>query len=99
MESTTPCQELVSGTLRNRGVNLDAQLTQTIDDRLTLDEVVSTPVHIEVMNLLVECIGIGKNTVVGGFHVKTEDGTAESTHPGELVKVLQHNVEGLVTTP
>ena len=51
------------------------------------------------MNLLVERIGIGKDTVVGGFHVKTEDGTAESTHPSELVEVLQYNVEGLMTTP
>jgi hypothetical protein len=39
METATPSQELVTGTLRDRSINLDAQLTKTVYDGLTLDEV------------------------------------------------------------
>ena len=51
------------------------------------------------MYLFVESICICKDAVVGGLHVETEYGAAEGTHPCELVKVLQHDVEGLVTSP
>ena len=84
---------------RLAGIDLDAQLTQTVNQLLTLDEIVRTPVHIEVMYLLVEGIGIGKHSVVSRLHVKTEDGTTERAHPCELVEVVQHHVERLVTAP
>ena len=51
------------------------------------------------MDLLVELVGVGKHTIVGGLHVEAEDGTAEGTHPGELVEILKHDVECLVSTP
>ena len=75
------------------------RLTQTVDQLLALDEVVRTPVHIEVMYLLVEGISIGEHSVVGRLHVKAEDGAAERTHPSELVEVVQHHVKRLVTAP
>ena len=46
MESATPSQELMTCALRDRRVNLDAKLTETVNDRLAVDEVVRTPVHI-----------------------------------------------------
>ena len=55
--------------------------------------------HEEVVNLLVELLGIGEHAVVGCFHVETEDGPAEGAHVGELVKVGKHHVEGLVAAP
>ena len=69
MEATTPGEELVTCTLGYRRVDLDTQLVQAIHDGLTLDEVLATPVHIEVMNLLVELVGIGKDTIVGGLDI------------------------------
>ena len=99
MESATPSQELMASTLRDRRVYLDAELAETINDGLTLDEVLRTPVHIEVVHLLVELISISKDTVVGRLHVKTEDSAAEGTHPGKLIHIVQHDIESLVTTP
>ena len=99
MKSTTPGEELVAGALRDRGVDLDAHLTETVDNRLAIDEVVGTPVHVHVVNLLVEVVGIGEDTIIGGLHVETEDGAAEGAEPSELVEVLKNDIEGLVTTP
>ena len=99
MQSTTPGQELMASTLRDRGVNLDAKLTQAIYNRLALDEVFRAPVHIHIVDFLIELISIGKDAVVGRLHVKTEDGTAKRTDPGELIHIVEHNIEGLVTTP
>ena len=39
MEATAPSQELMTGTLRDRRVYLDAETAQTVDNLLTLDEV------------------------------------------------------------
>ena len=99
VETATPGQELMTGALGDGGIYLDAKLTQTVDDGLTLDEVVGTPVHIHIMYLLVELVGIGKDAVVGGLHVEAEDGAAEGSEPGKLVEVLENDVEGLVATP
>ena len=51
------------------------------------------------MDLLVELISIGEHTVVGRLEVEAEDSTAEGTQPCELIHVVEHDVEGLVTTP
>ena len=51
VEATPPGEELMSCACRLAGVDLDAQLTQAVDEGLTLDEVVTAPVHVEVMNL------------------------------------------------
>ena len=40
MEAATPGEELMTCALRDRRVNLDAKLTEAINDRLTIDEVV-----------------------------------------------------------
>ena len=96
---STPSEELMTCALGNRGVDLDAKLAKAVDNGLTLDEVFSTPVHIEVVNLLVELVGIGKDTIVGSLHVEAEYRSTKSTEPGELIKVLEHNIERLVTTP
>ena len=47
MESTAPGEELVAGALGNGGVDLDAQLTQAVDNGLALDEVVGAPVQVK----------------------------------------------------
>jgi hypothetical protein len=39
VESATPGQELMAGTLRDRAVYLDTEATQTVNDGLALDEV------------------------------------------------------------
>ena len=49
MKTSAPRQELMTCTLRDRAVHLDAELTETVNDRLTLDEVLRTPVHVEVL--------------------------------------------------
>ena len=99
MESTTPCKELMTCTLRYRRVDLDAELTQAVNYWLALDKVLATPVHIEIMNLFIELIGIGKHAIVGCLDIESEDSTAEGTHPSKLVEVLEHNVECLMTAP
>ena len=99
MEAATPSEELMACTLGYRTVDLDAQFAETIDNRLTFNEVFRAPIHVHIVNLLVELVSIGENTIVGGLHIKTEDGTAERAEPGKLVEILQYNVESLVTTP
>lgn len=99
MESATPGQELMAGASRLAAVHLDTHLAQLLHDVTALDEVVGTPVHVHIMYLLVELISIGENAVVGGLHVEAEDGAAEGSEPSELIEILKHNVERLVTTP
>ena len=81
MKTTTPGQELMTSTLRNRRIDLDTEFTQAIYDGLTLDKIVSAPVHVEVVNLLIESIGIGKDSIIGRLDVKTKDRTAKGSHP------------------
>ena len=99
VETAAPGQELMGSACRLTGIDFDTHLAQLIDDITTLDEVFFTPVHIHIVDLLVELVGVGKNTIVSRFHVKTEDGATESAEPSELVKVLEHYVKRLVTTP
>ena len=99
VEAAAPGEEFVAGAGRLAGIDLDAEFAQLLHDVAALDEVVGAPVHIHIMYLLVELVGIGKDTVVGGFYVETEDSTAERAEPGEFVEVLEHDIEGLVTTP
>jgi hypothetical protein len=99
MEAATPSEELMSCTLGYRTVDLDTQFAETVNNRLTLDEIFRAPIHVHIVNLLVELVSIGENTIVGGLHIKTEDGTAERAKPGKLVEILQYDVESLVTTP
>ena len=99
VETATPGQELMAGTLRDRAVYLDAKTTQAVNNGLTLDEVLRTPVHIHVVNLLVELVCISEDTIVSGLYVEAEDSTAEGTHPGKLIHVVEDDIEGLVTTP
>ena len=49
VETATPGEELMAGAFGDGGVDLDAKLTQTVDDGLTLDEVIATPVHIHIV--------------------------------------------------
>ena len=99
VETTTPGQELMTSTLRNRRINLDTKATQAVNDGLTLDKVLRTPVHIHVVNLLIELISIGKDTIVSSLHIQTKDSTAEGTNPSKLIHVIEYDIEGLVTTP
>ena len=99
MESATPGQELVGCAWRLAGVDLDAQLAQLTYDVAALNEVLFTPVHVHVVNLLVELVGIGEDSVVGGLHIEAEDGSAEGAQPCELVHVVEHDIERLVSAP
>ena len=99
MESATPGQELVGSTFRLLALDLDTHLLQALYDVTTLDEVLRAPVHIHVVDLLVELIGIGEHTMISRLQVKAKDSTAEGTQPGELIHVVEHDVEGLVSTP
>lgn len=99
MKAATPSEELMACTLGYGTVDLDAQFAETIDNRLTLNKVFRTPIHVHIVNLLVEFVGIGEDTIIGGLHIKSKDSTAKRAKPGKLVEILQHDIESLVTTP
>ena len=99
MKAATPSKELMTCTLGYGTVDLDAQFAETIDNRLTLNKVFRTPIHVHIVNLLVELVGISEDTIIGGLHIKSEDSTAECAKPCKLVEILQYDVESLVTTP
>ena len=61
----------MTSALRLVRIDLDAHLAQVFHDGTTLDEVVRTPVHIHIMNLLVELVGTGKDTIIGSLHIET----------------------------
>ena len=79
METATPGQEFMSRAFRLLALDLDAHFLQALHDITTLDEVLRTPVHIHVVDLLVELIGIGEHTIVSRLEVEAEDSTAEGT--------------------
>lgn len=99
VKAATPGEELMACAGGLGGLDFDAALAEAVDKLLALDEVVGAPVHVEIVNLLVELGGVGEDSVVGSVHIETEDGAAEGTHPREFVEVLQNNVEGLVASP
>jgi hypothetical protein len=99
VETATPGQELMAGTLRDRAVYLDAEATQAVHDGLALDEVLRTPVHIEVSDLLIELGGIGKDSIVGSLGIETEDGTTERAKPSKLIEMLKYDIKCLVSSP
>ena len=83
-------------------MGVDAHLVEILHHLLRTEHLVHalcSTAHQEVVDLLVERLGIGEHTVVGGLQVEAEDGTAEGSHIGELVEVGEYDVEGLVATP
>ena len=99
METATPGQEFMSRAFRLLALDLDAHFLQALHDITTLDEVLRTPVHIHVVNFLIELIGIGEHTVIGRLQIQSEDSTAEGSQPCKLIHVVEHDVESLVSTP
>ena len=98
METATPGQEFMSRAFRLLALDLDAHFLQALHDITTLDEVLRTPVHIHVVDLLVELLGIGEHTVIGSLQIQSEDSTTEGTQPCELIHIVEHDIEGLVST-
>ena len=89
-QATSPGEPLVVSTCRLVIVGVDAQSLEVVDEFLCAEHLIHSfraAHHEEVVNLLVELVGTGEDTVVGCFGVKTEDGTAEGSHVGELVHV------------
>ena len=102
VETTTPGEPFVGGARRLRVVGVDTHLIEAIHQFLGTEHLVhtlSSATHQEVVDLLVERLGIGEHTVVGSLHVEVEDGAAEGSDVRELVEVGENHVERLVTTP
>ena len=99
MEAATPGEPFVGSTFRLLTLDLDAHFLQTLHDVTTLDEIIRTPVHVHIVNLLVELVSIGEHTIISRLEVYAKDSSAESSNPCELVKIAKHEVEGLVSTP
>ena len=102
VEAATPGEPLVGGACGLGVVGIDAHGIQALYHLLRAEHLVHafcSTAHQEVVDLLVERLGVGEHTVVGGLQVEAEDGTAEGSHIGELVEVGEHDVEGLVATP
>ena len=70
METATPGQEFMSRAFRLLALDLDAHFLKALYDITTLDEVLRTPVHIHVVDLLVELLGIGEHTVIGSLQIQ-----------------------------
>ena len=87
------------GTWRHIEVGIDASIAQVLDKCLGSEVLLGTTAQVQVVYLLVELIGTREHTVVGSIHIESEDGSAKRTHVRELIHVIQHNVEGLVTSP
>lgn len=90
------------GALRLIVVGLDTHGVELVDKFLGAEHLVHTlgaNHHEEAVDFLVELIGAGKDAIVGGLQVEAEDGTTKGSHVRELVQVVQHDIEGLVTTP
>ena len=102
LESPAPGEPFVSRALRLGIDGVDAHVVQTLHHLLSTEHLVhalSAATHEEIVDFLVEVVGIGEHTVVGRLHVEVEDGTAERAHPGEFVEVGEHHVEGLMAAP
>lgn len=83
---------------RDVEVGLDTIVTQTLDQSFRAEVLLAAAAEIQVMNPLVELVRSGKHPMVCRLHVQSEDGTAEGTHPCELIHVVQDKVEGLVSS-
>ena len=102
VETAAPGEPLMGGTCRLGVVGVDTHLVEVLHHFLRAEHLVhalGSAAHQEVVDLLVELLGIGEHTIVGGLQVEAEDGTTEGSHVGELVEVGEHHVERLVTTP
>ena len=51
------------------------------------------------MYLLVEGLGISKHSVEGRININSDNSTTETSDIGELVEVVQRNVECLLSSP
>ena len=98
-ETTAPSQPFVMGAWRDVKIGFDTTIAQALDQCFGAEILLRPTTQIEVVHLLVELIRTGEDSIIGGLYVKSEDGSAEGTHVGELVHVGQHHVESLVTTP
>ena len=99
METATPGEELMGSAFRLLALDLDAHFLQALHNITTLDEVLRTPVHVHIVDLLIELIGIGEHTVIGRLQIQSEDSTTEGSQPCKLIHVVEHDVESLVSTP
>ena len=98
-EATTPREPLVMSARRDIEIGVDSLFAETLHQGFGAEILLRAAAQIEVMHLLVELIGTGKDSVVGRLHIESEDGSAEGTHVREQVHVGENDVEGLVSAP
>ena len=98
-EATTPREPLVMSARRDIEIGVDSLFAETLHQGFGAEILLRAAAQIEVMHLLVELIGTGKDSVVGRLHIESEDGSAEGAHVGELVQIGQDDVESLVSAP
>ena len=101
-ETSAPGKPFVVGACRFVIVGVDTHVVEALDEFLGAEHLVHAfraTHHEEIVNLLVELVGIGEHAIVGSLRVETEDGATESAHIREEVHVLQYKVEGLVSAP
>ena len=88
IQAATPGEPLVGGA---RGLvvrRVDADVVQVLHERIRAEILLGAHAHEQVMDLLVELVGIREGAVVesleiGARHI--EDGATEGAHPRELV--------------
>ena len=83
-------------------VGVDTQRIKVVNEFLSAKHLIHalcTAHHKEVVDLLVEVLGIIEDTIVGCLHIESEDCSAECSDIRELIHVVEHDVEGLVSTP
>ena len=98
-EAAAPGEPFVVGAGRDVEVCLDAGVAQVANQSFCAEVLLAAGAEIEVVDFLVEFIGACEDAIVGRSDIEVEDCSAESSHPCELIHIVQHDVEGLVTTP
>ena len=99
LQTTTPCQPFMMCAGRLVEIYIDANSTKVLGKFFCSKVLFAATAEEQVVYLLVELCGIGEYAIVALLHVKSENGSAEGSHPSEFVHVGKNEVESLVTTP
>ena len=82
-ETSAPGKPFVVGACRFVIVGVDTHVVEALDEFLGAEHLVHTfsaAHHEEIVNLLIELVGIGEHAIVSSLRVETEDGATESAH-------------------
>ena len=77
LETSAPGKPLMSCTLRLIEIKLDAQILQLLRHLTGAEVLLGTAAHKHIVNLAVELIGIGKNTIEASLYIHAKERTTE----------------------